>query len=351
MAAKWATGFRRSQRPLRIPFVREGPCRVRHDRRVRKLAVALAAVVVIGALAVAASQAATAKNGRIAFRRYFDSTHAWGAVFTINSDGKGERQVTHPPKGDVDAPPRWAPNGSLIAFTRCPKSGACVIYTVRPNGSELTRLTPDCKAGAKCEDDSGAGFLPDGRHVVFSRHIANGRGSSIVVTDLHHRHPRVVVAGTKRFSYTDPDFSPNGSHVVFVRNGEPGDKIVGVFVAPSNGGKSRQISPTRLHAGDAPAWSPDGKWILFRSHVDDGGASQIGLVHPNGAGLKQLTHFKAGAIVTSSRFSPDGKWIALGTNGVGGNADIYVMHADGSAMRPVTRTKLWDSAPAWGRAG
>jgi TolB protein len=171
---------------------------------------------------------------------------------------------------------------------------------------------------------------------------------SIVVTSLRRWHPRVVVAGTKHFAYTDPEFSPDGSHVDFVRGA--GDKNSGVFVATSQGGNVHQISPTKLDAGDGAAWSPNGKWIIFRSHVDDGGASQIYHVHPNGTGLKQLTHFKAGAIVTSSQFSPDGKWIVFGTNGVGGNADVFVMRADGSGMRPVTRTKLWDSAPDWGRA-
>jgi Tol biopolymer transport system component len=312
---------------------------------VKKLAASLAALVAIGVVAVAVSQATTAKNGRIAFRRYFDNAHTWGAIFTINPDGTGERQVTHPPKGDVDAPPRWAPNASLIAFTRCPK-GTCAIYTVRPDGSHLTRLSPPCPGG-KCEDDSGASFTPDGRHVVFSRYTGHGLGASIVVTDLRHRHARVVVAGTKHFAYTEPEFSPDGSRVVFVGGLS---KTVGVFVATSHGGGVHQVSPTKLDAGDAPTWSPDGRWILFRSHVDGGGQSQIYLVHPNGADLKQLTHFKAGAIVTSSRFSPDGKWIVFGTNGVGGKADVFVMHADGTGMRPVTRTKLWDSAPAWGVA-
>jgi TolB protein len=308
---------------------------------------ALAAVAAIGILPVVGSQAAPAKNGRIAFRRYLDSAHKWGAIFTVNPNGTGEQQVTHPPKGDVDAPPRWSPNASLITFTRCPK-GTCAIYTVRPDGSHLTRLSPPCP-GSKCEDDSNAGFLPDGRHVVFSRFTGHGVGASIVVTDFHHRHARVVVAGTKQFAYTEPAFSPDGGRVVFV--GGTSNKNLGVFVATSHGGSVHQVTPTKLDAGDSPTWSPNGKWILFRSHVDDGGASQIYLVHPTGTGLKQLTHFKTGAIVTSSGFSPDGKWIVFGTNGVGGNAaDVFVMHADGTGMRPVTRTKQWDSAPAWGRA-
>ena len=322
----------------------------------RRAAIGILAAATVGFLAITCTgpasarvTQASAKNGRIAFRRYFDSAHTWGAIFTINPDGTGERQVTHPPKGSADWPPRWSPNASLIAFTRCPKGGRCVIYTVRPDGSQLRLLSQPCKSSVKCEDDSGASFLPDGRHVVFSRFTGGCCGASIVVTGLRHWHPRVVVAGTKHFAYTDPEFSPDGSRVVFVRGS--GDKSSGVGVATSHGGNVHQISPTKLDAGDGEGWSPNGKWIIFRSHVDDGGASQIYHVHPNGTGLKQLTHFKKGAIVTSSQFSPDGKWIVFGTNGVGGKtADVFVMHADGTGMRPVTRTKQWDSAPDWGRA-
>jgi hypothetical protein len=36
------------------------------------------------------------------------------------------------------------------------------------------------------------------------------------------------------------------------------------------------------------------------------------------------------------------------SDGVGGNADLYVMRADGTDARPLTSTKLWDSAPDWG---
>jgi TolB protein len=308
------------------------------------LAVALAML----ALAAAPSHAtAPGKNGRIAFRRYFDKDHTWGAVFTINAAGTGERQLTHPPKGTVDAPPRWAPDGSLIVFTRTPRRGAAAIYAVRPTGSGLTRLSRACRPGAKCED-SGASFLPNGRHVVFSRFTGNGAGSSIVVTDLHGRNERVVVAGSKHAAYGDPQASPDGKRFVFTRGSEPNETLHSVVVAAASGAGQRQITPTSLDAGDAPDWSPNGRWILFRSHVDDGKQSQIYLVHPDGTGFEQLTHFKHGTIVTSSRFSPDGMSIVFGTTGIGGNADLYVMRADGHGMHPITRTRLWDSAPAWG---
>ena len=53
----------------------------------------------------------------------------------------------------------------------------------------------------------------------------------------------------------------------------------------------------------------------------------------------------------SGSFSPDGKWIVHATDGVGGQADVFVMRADGSGNRPVTRSEGWDSAADWGPPG
>lgn len=131
--------------------------------------------------------------------------------------------------------------------------------------------------------------------------------------------------------------------------GQPSDHPQAIFVANVDGTGVHRVTPWSLGAGDNEDWSPNGKWILFRSYEEvEGKQSQIYLSHPDGSGLRQLTHFKRGAIVTSSSFSPDGKWIVFATTGVGGNADLFVMRPDGSGMHPITRTKLWDSAPDWG---
>jgi Tol biopolymer transport system component len=76
-------------------------------------------------------------------------------------------------------------------------------------------------------------------------------------------------------------------------------------------------------------------------------------IHADGTGLEQLTHAGGGRIqYLSASFSPDGAWIAFSrTPGVGaaGNADVYVMRADGTGVRNVTRSAIWDSGVDWGR--
>jgi TolB protein len=56
--------------------------------------------------------------------------------------------------------PKWCPTADVIAFTRTTKDAD--IYTIRPDGTGLTRLTN------APGNDAHATWSPDGRHIVFS---------------------------------------------------------------------------------------------------------------------------------------------------------------------------------------
>jgi Tol biopolymer transport system component len=58
--------------------------------------------------------------------------------------------------------------------------------------------------------------------------------------------------------------------------------------------------------------------------------------------------------MSAGSWSPDGKSIVFGmavgaVNGPGGTLnDLFVMNADGSHRRPITRTRNYDGSPDWG---
>ena len=110
----------------------------------RRSALIALLVAVVVAVAASSSQAtAPGKNGRIVFKRYLKPNKVLGVIFTINPDGTGARQVTHPPSRAADDAPDWSPDGTRIAFRR-ERGADGAIYTVGPDGSRLTRVSGAC---------------------------------------------------------------------------------------------------------------------------------------------------------------------------------------------------------------
>ena len=316
-------------------------------------------------VAVATAVATTpGRNGKIAFRRYFDPAahESWGAVFTINPDGTGTRQITQPARGAVDDQPAWAPNGSLITFSRlCPNPNEPEhVWVVAPDGSGLTPVGPLCPPGADpltCSNESQASFSPDSTQLVFgigNGHVVNDQieHAAIAIMNLDGSSRHVVYeAAPFSADLGGPKFSPDGKQLVFERiNSSTGSPAGGraVFEVGADGANLRRLTPWSENDGDNPDWSPNGAWILFRSFIDLAAQSQVFVIHPDGTGRKQITHFRKGIHLTSSSFSPDGRSIVLGKGPEGGNIDVFTMRLDGTHLHRVTRSKLWDSAPDWG---
>jgi Tol biopolymer transport system component len=167
-----------------VPTVSEEDSVSASSLRIRlplRIALGLSAITIVVA---AASATAPGSNGAIAFRRYFNAEQNWGAVFTIAADGKGARQITHPTAGTVDDQPDWAPNGSLIAFSRLAPNEPSHVFVVAPNGNGLAPVGPLCPSGADqqtCPDDANASFSPDSKQLAFTQ--ASG---SVVDGQIEH---------------------------------------------------------------------------------------------------------------------------------------------------------------------
>jgi TolB protein len=324
---------------------------------------ALVAAVV---LATSADATAPGANGRIAFRTYFDGQQSWGGVFTINSDGSGARQLTHPRRGTVDDQPSWAPDGSLIAFNRLQEGGLSHVWVMAPDGTGRRPVGRLCPPGADeqmCADDANASFSPDSSRIAFTQSTGRvkqdpqGEGwiehSALAVMNRDGSGRRTVFQGAA-FSgdLQYPVFSPNGEQLVFERVVSSFAKPAGkhaVYVVGLDGSGLRRLTRWFESDGDNPDWSPNGKWILFHSHVDDArGQSQYFLIRPDGTGRRQITHFRKGTHVASASFAPSGRSIVFAKGPEGGNVDLYTMRLDGSHVRRLTRSPLWQSAPAWG---
>jgi dipeptidyl aminopeptidase/acylaminoacyl peptidase len=99
---------------------------------------------------------------------------------------------------------------------------------------------------------------------------------------------------------------------------------------------------------DPLAWSADGRSILYsRDLVNDD--LDVYTIEPDGSRLRQLTSNAVHDYAPA--FSPDGRWIAFVRAAENSyELKLFVMAADGSAVRQLTRTGS-NIAPAWSPDG
>jgi Tol biopolymer transport system component len=97
---------------------------------------------------------------------------------------------------------------------------------------------------------------------------------------------------------------------------------------------------------DAPAWSPDGSRIAFTA-FQGGHQGEIYVMRADGTHKRNLTRNRA--YDDHAAWSPDGTKIAFTSNRSGGD-DIYVMNADGTDQKRLTSSGV-DYEPSWSPDG
>jgi TolB protein len=304
-------------------------------------------------------------NGRIAIRRYFNQQHTHGAIFTIKPDGTGLFQVTHPRPGFLTTEPDWSPNGRWIVYYRNAKGqdqyeGPDRIYKIRATGTHRTYLSGTCTGS--CVSDYGPSFSPDGTHIVFNRDTGQCNSDTApCLTALYvmrsdgTRVRRVTQRHATPSHHRDVEdhwaqYSPHGFRLVFERHSNEHDAHA-IFTVRLDGTGVHRLTPWRLDAAQ-PDWSPNGRWILFRSYEAGQQQNNLFLVHPDGSDRHRITHTVGGTYEWfSASFSPDGRFITTARSpgqGKPGNPDVYVMREDGTRLRNITNSRIWDSGADWG---
>ena len=128
--------------------------------------------------------------------------------------------------------------------------------------------------------------------------------------------------------------SPVNGRITFGRfDPELGD--FSIWAANPDGTHQQRLTHVPSFFSD---WSPDGRRIAF-DFADDTGV-HIATMDPNGRHVRQLTF--GPAIQEIPEWSPDGRWIVFGASPTfpgepGFHTDIWIMRADGSHKRQLTR--------------
>ena len=118
-----------------------------------------------------------------------------------------------------------------------------------------------------------------------------------------------------------------------------------VFVADADGSNAKPLSP---HPGwDANAsFSTDGRWIVFTSNRQ--GSADIFRVHPDGTGLERLTDDPA--LDDQAALSPDGRQLAFVSTRTG-RAEVWLQDLTTKALKNLTGSSGGSFRPSWSPDG
>ncbi len=262
-------------------------------------------------------------------------------LFTVRPNGTGRTNLT-PPLAELVSLV-WSPDGRTLAADF--RTGSSTeIYLFR-TGEPPRNLTDNPAY------DFGPVWSPDGQQIAFRSFRGgepNNQGELFVATldaALHVVDLRQITGGE-----TDDQlagWSPDGQWILFTsawRLELPGANP-DVFIARADGSLTRQLTTDPAPDTD-PVWSPDGQWILYETLY--GSDLDLFTVHPDGSGLTNVSddpRRDANAV-----WSPDGQWIAY-QDERDPTSNLMLVRPDGSERHALTTDLAADINPVWSPDG
>jgi TolB protein len=249
----------------------------------RRSAVALIGTLLTGLIIATPSPPAGATfpgtNGRIAFDDYVGSEH----IFTVNPDGSDPTDLT---PGFEAASPAWSPDGGKIAFEVFLPPPMNGIWVMDADGSNKDQLTHD--------GGTAPSYSADGSRIVYVL------SDSLVVMRANGTHRKTIV---HQIAPDQPEFSPDGMTIAYSKGGS-------IWVVPRNGGGPHRL--TTGHDDSYPSWSPDGTRIAFTRSGTGPHSEDVWIMDADGTHLVNITaNLTDGTLFREPAWSPDGTKIAL----------------------------------------
>lgn len=260
--------------------------------------------------------------GNIVFSQ---STGDYWQIWTMQSDGKKQRQLTFSPSDKRY--PSWRKHSTKILYRN--NNNQAIILD--PQKAEESRILSKLGLiGSLSESPGGDKLLL----VRFRTEVMDSSDLWIVSIDGKDRK---ILTRDVGLQY-DPVFSPDGKKIAYISG--HGYQTHELFVMDSDGSHKKQLTKNKA-LELLPAFAPSGQKIAYVS--DATGDYEIWVMDTDGSNAKQLTDSEG--IDTRPCWSPDGSQIMF-VSDRSGELQLWIMNSNGSD--PVQLTRGAPSMdPAW----
>jgi Tol biopolymer transport system component len=261
-------------------------------------------------------------NGKIAFASNRAEPNPSGCgqscnyeIYTIDPDGTDLTRLTFDSAPDEN--PAWSPDGKKIVFTRGPSQPD--IWVMNADGSGQTNLTN----GAEPFVHQGPAWSPDGTRIVFTD------GTDLWVMNADGSGAAQLAPAA---SAHDPSWAADGSLIAYTE--------VFVISARAPDGTGYHFIAEDAHLANSPDWSPDVTKVAYGA-IDNDGSGRIWVVDADGSN----PHVISTPNHRAPSWSPDGSRIAVERL----PGDLATMNTDGTGETPLTSnaSPIRDLMPAW----
>jgi len=227
--------------------------------------------------------------------------------------------------GFMTISPSFSPDGSRVSFlsNKGQDFAITALYLANADGSDVKLIK-----GAT----SRAAFSPDGKTLVFGRHVRinkyGAKVSDLFAWDIAKKKETRLTHGARA---AHADISPDGTRVVCVLNRDGTHRLA---IVPIGGGEPRVI----FEAGNgaqfySPQYSPDGTRILFG--VFTKGTRDIATIASDGGDFRYLVRTPNDE--RDASWAPDGRSIVFASERTG-IYNLYRYALDDSEVTQLTNT-------------